>query len=96
MGNYLLYHKVLVTAHCFTKWEAPAAVLCLGEGLYWLACRGRPSLRGSVPEMESLRSGPLTATPQRCSVAYLTRTECCGKLGKLSPAERLCVAEPHR
>ena len=49
-----------------------------------------------MPETESLRSGPLTATPQRCSVAYLTMTECCGKLGKLSPAEQLCTPEPHK
>lgn len=40
-------------------------------------CSGRPSLSGSVPPIWSVRPGPRTTTPQRCSVAYLTLTVCC-------------------
>jgi hypothetical protein len=50
--------------------------------------RGKSSFRGSVPEMASVRPGPLTTTPQRCSVAYLTDTWCCGKEGRVRPAGR--------
>lgn len=39
---------------------------------------GRLSLSGSVPLIWSERPGPRTTTPQRCSVAYLTLTACCG------------------
>ena len=67
--------------------------LCRNEPVPRLACRGRPSLRGSVPETESLRSGPLIATPQRCSVAYCTITVWCGKLGRHSPAAQLAHRE---
>ena len=48
--------------------------------------RGRLSFRGSVPLMASLRPGPRTTTPQRCSVAYRTLTACCGYNGSRSPA----------
>jgi hypothetical protein len=32
------------------------------------------SFKGSVPVIVSVKLGPLTRTPQRCSVAYLTDT----------------------
>lgn len=39
-----------------------------------------------MPLMASLRPGPRTTTPQRCSVAYRTLTACCGYDGSRSPA----------
>lgn len=42
-----------------------------------LTSRGRLSFSGSVPLIWSVRPGPRTTTPHRCSVAYMTLTACC-------------------
>jgi len=47
---------------------------------------GYLSLSGSVPVMASLRPGPRTLTPHRCSVAYRTATSWPGKEGRVIPS----------
>lgn len=71
--------------------EAPQYLGRLGLGLgdehqTW---RERLSRSGSVPLMLSQSPGPATTTPQRCSVAYFTLIECCGKDGSFSPAHQI-------
>lgn len=67
-------HHLAPATHSYPPTQPPSIPAALSLRL---TSSGRLSLRGSVPLIWSLRPGPRTTTPQRCSVAYSTLTACC-------------------